>query len=276
MRVLLCDDNTVNLKVATRMLSQLGYDSQTAGNGLEALKAFDKQHYDLVFMDVQMPEMDGLEATAKLRDRQQSPSEYPTCQPAPVIVAMTASAMPGDRDRCLKAGMDDYLSKPVRPDDLRNIIEKWGKTLISSASTDEACETSSAGSACDKDNALNSKRSILDWERLMELADNDRDMLKELVALYIDETEKQMEQLGAAVASHSAHEVRRLAHKCAGGSATIGVGRLVPLLRELEVRGEGGNLDGTEPLYEQARKEFMILRGHLELHPDGVLQKNPN
>ena len=104
----------------------------------------------------------------------------------------------------------------------------------------------------------------------MEMADNDRDMLKELVSLYIHETEQQMEQLGAAVASSSAPEVKRLAHKCAGGSVTIGVGRLVPLLRELEHRGAEDQLDGSGSIYERAREEFGILRDHLELHPDGV------
>lgn len=108
----------------------------------------------------------------------------------------------------------------------------------------------------------------------MEMADNDRDMLKELVNLYIQETEKQMEELGAAVASSSAPEVKRLAHKCAGGSATIGVGRLVPLLRELEHRGEEGRLEGTGSIYKRVREEFGILRDHLELHPDGMLETN--
>jgi HPt (histidine-containing phosphotransfer) domain-containing protein len=113
----------------------------------------------------------------------------------------------------------------------------------------------------------NDQGAILDWERLMELADSDRDMLKELVSLYLRETEEQMAQLGVAVASNSAREVKRLAHKCAGGSATIGVGRLVGILRELEHRGEEGRLDGTGPIYEQARHEFGILRDHLELSP---------
>jgi HPt (histidine-containing phosphotransfer) domain-containing protein len=108
----------------------------------------------------------------------------------------------------------------------------------------------------------------------MELADNDRDMLKELVSLYLRETEEQMAQLGAAVASHSAPEVKRLAHKCAGGSATIGVGRLVGLLRELEHRGAEGRLDDSPSLYARAQQEFGILRHHLELLPAGGIETN--
>ncbi|MCU0772404.1 MAG: response regulator [Verrucomicrobia bacterium] len=267
LRVLLCDDNTVNQKVASRMLSQLGYAPALAGNGVEALKAFDAQHYDLVFMDVQMPEMDGLEATRQLRQRQESPSDHPHCQPAPVIVAMTASAMPGDRDRCLKAGMDDYLSKPVRPDDLRKVVEKWGPNVAANPAPASPHNSMPPAGVSATTTTTNDQGAILDWERLMELADSDRDMLKELVSLYLRETEEQMAQLGVAVASNSAREVKRLAHKCAGGSATIGVGRLVGILRELEHRGEEGRLDGTGPIYEQARHEFGILRDHLELSP---------
>jgi two-component system, sensor histidine kinase and response regulator len=182
--------------------------------------------------------------------------------------------MPGDRDRCLKAGMDDYLAKPVRPDDLRKVIEKWGSKASAGipAGGSETSLPSTDGQPAVGAQAQGS--SILDWERLMEMADNDRDMLKELVSLYIEETEKQMEQLGAAVATSSAPEVKRLAHKCAGGSATIGVGRLVPLLRELEDRGAEDRLEGSNSIYERAREEFGILRKLLRLHPDGVLETN--
>ncbi len=273
MRVLVCDDNAVNQKVASRMLAQLGYAPVLAANGREALKAFDAQPYELVFMDVQMPEMDGLEATRHLRERQHSSSESSQGQPAPVIIAMTASAMPGDRDRCLKAGMDDYLAKPVRPDDLRKVIEKWGPKVACAPAT-PLLEVPTTPTASNSSANPASNGTILDWERLMELADNDRDMLKELVSLYLRETEEQMAQLGVAVASHSAPEVKRLAHKCAGGSATIGVGRLVGLLRELEHRGEEGRLDGTSSIYERARQEFGILRHHLELPPAGRVETN--
>lgn len=274
MNVLLCDDNAVNQKVASRMLSQLGYAPDVAASGMEALQAFEQKHYDLVLMDVQMPEMDGLETTAKLRERQKARPEQPGHPLAPVIVAMTASAMPGDRDRCLKAGMDDYLSKPVRPEDLRKVIEKWARQLVPAqmAEPDSPVVHTPTRPAAPRETGQG--QAILDWERLMDLADNDRDILQELVSLYIAETEKQMEQLGAAVASRSSLEVKRLAHKCAGGSATIGVGRLVPLLRELETRGEIGNLEGTSSLYERAREEFQILLGHLQLHPNGVLESN--
>jgi HPt (histidine-containing phosphotransfer) domain-containing protein len=168
--------------------------------------------------------------------------------------------------------MDDYLSKPVRPDDIRKMIEKWGPKASAGPPPNVPAAVEDTKVPCGK--ASDEKTAVLDWERLMEMADNDRDMLKELVSLYLQETEQQMEQLGAAVASSSAPEVKRLAHKCAGGSATIGVGRLVPLLRKLEQQGEEGHLETSGLLYKKARKEFGILRDHLELHPNGVFETN--
>ena len=126
LRVLLCDDNVVNQKVALRLLQQMGYQADLAANGIEALKALDRQPYDIVFMDVMMPEMGGLEATRLIRDRQKQPQHFPTYKSPIVVVAMTANAMQGDREKCLSAGMDDYLAKPVRLEDVRSIIERWG------------------------------------------------------------------------------------------------------------------------------------------------------
>src|SRR5690606_10783301 len=117
LRLLLCDDNAINQKVAARLLQQMGYKPDIAGNGVEALAALDRQQYDLIFMDIQMPEMDGMEATAQIRKRQQDRANYPNYKSSIVIVAMTANAMTGDREKCIAGGMDDYLSKPVRPED---------------------------------------------------------------------------------------------------------------------------------------------------------------
>jgi CheY-like chemotaxis protein len=117
LEILLVEDNTVNQKVATRLLERLGYRADTVGNGLEGLVAISARHYDLILMDVQMPEMDGFEATRAIRHR--LPPER-----QPIIIAVTANALKGDRKRCLDAGMNDYISKPIKLDEIRDAIRR--------------------------------------------------------------------------------------------------------------------------------------------------------
>jgi CheY-like chemotaxis protein len=121
LRILMADDNRVNQKVGSRFLEKLGYHAEVVGNGLEVLQALERQPYDIVFMDVQMPEMDGYEAARQLRRRWTGDR--------PRIIAMTGNAMQGDREKCLDAGMDDYIAKPVRVEDLRNTLERWGRRV---------------------------------------------------------------------------------------------------------------------------------------------------
>jgi CheY-like chemotaxis protein len=121
LRILLAEDNQVNQIVTQRMLNKLGYRADVAANGIEVLQAMERRHYDVVLMDVQMPEMDGLKATQAIRER------WPV-EDLPVIIAMTASALKGDREMCLAAGMDGYISKPVKMEMLRAALEACGKS----------------------------------------------------------------------------------------------------------------------------------------------------
>ncbi|MFN8608232.1 MAG: response regulator [Vulcanimicrobiota bacterium] len=116
---MIAEDNGVNQKLAVRLLSRFGYIADVAGNGLEVLQALQQKSYDLIFMDVMMPEMDGFETTRRIL--QICPILHP-----PLIVAMTANAMSGDRELCLQAGMHDYVSKPIHPEAVRDIITRWG------------------------------------------------------------------------------------------------------------------------------------------------------
>jgi CheY-like chemotaxis protein len=125
LRILLAEDNAVNQKLAIKLLEKMGYRADIAGNGLEVIAALKRQSYDIILMDVQMPEMDGLAATRQIRALW---NDYER----PFIIAMTANAMQGDREMCLDAGMDDYLSKPIRVAELQASLEHWGKQRIES------------------------------------------------------------------------------------------------------------------------------------------------
>ena len=259
LRVLLCDDNLINQKVATRLLGQMGYAPTIAGNGIEALQAIETAPFDLVFMDVMMPEMDGLEATREIRQRQQDRATHKNFKSPMIIVAMTASAMPGDREKCLAAGMDDYLSKPVRPEDVRAVIERWAeKAALDTAppTTDSAPHTASI--MAQTDTPMNDVPPI-DMDRLNEFTEGDPANLTELVTLYVQQTTTQIEQLGAAIKGADAPAVRRIAHSCAGASATCGMKRIVPILKELERQGDEGKLTNANELFTQVTREFEAI-----------------
>jgi CheY-like chemotaxis protein/HPt (histidine-containing phosphotransfer) domain-containing protein len=260
LRVLLCDDNLINQKVATRLLGQMGYTPRIAGNGLEALAAIDSGVFDLIFMDVMMPEMDGLEATRQIRLRQKDRRAHPNYKSPLIIVAMTASAMPGDKEKCLEAGMDDYLSKPVRPEEVRAVIERWGeKAALDAANPAKDSAVESARIMANTDMPMNDLPAV-DMERLNEFTEGNPENLTELATLYLKQTSEQIEQLQTAVKTSDVAGVRRIAHSCAGASATCGMKRIVPLLRELERQGDEGKLTSAPELFTQVVTEFELIR----------------
>jgi len=263
LRIMVCDDNLINQKVAQRVLQQMGYKATVTGNGKEAVDALERERFDLIFMDLQMPEMNGLEATQLIRERQQDSSQFPNLHPPVIIIAMTASAMVGDRDKCLATGMDDYVAKPVRPEDVRTALERWGvKVLAASQSATSVVPAMQIPSITEpmKENP----QPPVDMERLMEFSDGTPESLRELITLYIDQTRKQLDQLLAAVQSGNAGEVRRIAHSSAGASATCGMTPLANLLRQLEHLGAGGTLQGAGELAAACDREFGRVRIQLE------------
>lgn len=273
LQVLICDDNLINQKVAARQLQQLGYQANLAANGIEALAALDRDHYDLILMDLMMPEMDGLRTTRAIRERQRIIASDHQKRRSIVIVAMTASAMEGDREKCLAAGMDDYLAKPVRLDDLRRIIETWGPVVRKMNDSCAEVLDSELENIMKPECEATKEKDPVDLSRLDELTDGNAESLRDLVKLYLEQTTAQMEQIRCECAIGHAEEVRRIAHSAAGASATCGVTELANILREIESLGRQRNLAKTEALFERASSEFQRVRQFLEarlLKPDMI------
>jgi signal transduction histidine kinase/DNA-binding LytR/AlgR family response regulator len=258
LRILLVDDNAINQKVAARILHQIGYQPDLAEDGRKALAALDKKNYDLVFMDVMMPEMDGLEATRIIRERQKNNEIHPHYRGRIIVVAMTAHAMQSDRDKCLAAGMDDYLPKPIRPSDIRGMIEKWALTADLAPEIKPAIAPKIETTATEPP---------VEMQRLNDLTDNSVENLRELVEMYCQQTGQQFMQIDAALAANKAEEVRRVAHSCAGSSATLGMMRLGQIMRRLEKEAAAGTLTNAVQICEDARREYQEVKQFLAAQP---------
>ncbi len=273
-RFLLAEDGAVNQKVAVRMLQQLGYQADLARNGAEAVSAVAARSYDVILMDVQMPELDGLQATRRIRELEQVSGSARLHKH--IIIAMTASAMVGDRESCLAAGMDDYLPKPVRPDVLHAMIEKWGATLVHSTAPSKTgdafiptCQpkislppTSPTMTTSTHPRPIEETPPV-DFKKLIDLAGGE-DGLAELVELYLTQTTGQIETLRTCIAEGNAPEVRRVAHSAAGANATCGMEGMGAALRTLEHMGDSGQLDGAAAEIETISHEFARIKTYLE------------
>jgi CheY-like chemotaxis protein len=230
LRVLVAEDNAVNQRLALLLLEKQGHRADVVGNGAEALEALERGRYDVVLMDVQMPEMDGLEATRRIHERWASER--------PRIIAVTAGAMSEERDRCLAAGMDDYLSKPIRVEEL-------------TAALDDVARRSQ--------DALNTSA----LERLAKTL-GEGPAVAELIDTFFAEAPKLVATLQEAARAGDAGELRRAAHTLKANAATFGAERLAELCRRLEAMGEAETLSEAEQLAERAENEYAHVHSALE------------
>ena len=237
LHLLLAEDNATNQKLALRLLARMGYRADLAANGLEALEALERQRYDVVLMDMQMPEMDGLEATRQIIARWQ-PEERP------YIVAMTANAMEGDREMCLAAGMNDYVSKPVRVQSLVEALER-GAAHNNIGIQDPATPE---GAAADPATALLDPKAL---DNLREVVGGDPEFLTELVDTFLDDAPSLLADLRQGLAAGDATEVRRHAHSLKSNGAEFGATELSQRCGQLEAIAKEGRLEGAESLLTQ-------------------------
>ncbi len=235
LRILLAEDNAVNQKVALRLLERLGYGADVASNGLEALEALERRPYDVVLMDVQMPELDGLDASRRICER------WPA-ETRPRIIAMTANALPEDREACFAAGMDDYVAKPIRPDELAQALSRarpLGKEE-DEMSSDEGVSLDAAA-----------------HERLRELGGDD--FLAEVIDTFLADAPALLATLRRSLGEEDADELRRAAHTLKSNGATLGAEGFTQLCRELEERARSRELDRAGELVDRIEREYGAL-----------------
>ncbi|MBI5685794.1 MAG: response regulator [Verrucomicrobia bacterium] len=258
-RVLVAEDNVANQKVATRLLEKLGCRVDVAATGAEAVRLLRLLSYDIVFMDCQMPEMDGYEATREIRRQKGLNRKVP-------IVAMTANAMAGDREECLAAGMDDYVAKPVEMEQVIGMLKRWARLRVES-DRPEAAPAGTAGAAPVKTATPQAKLSAVDAEtiaRLRELAEGDNQaFLKDLLGTYLTDTAKRLVVLQNNTADGNAREMMRAAHAIKGSSLNVGANQLAEYCQQVEEITETGKLDGTAKLVTRIQQEFEKVQKEL-------------
>jgi two-component system, sensor histidine kinase and response regulator len=243
LRILVAEDNLVNLAVATGILEKQGHVLVHAATGREAVDAFSDGSFDLILMDVQMPEMDGMEATRRIRELEEGIATHTP------IVAMTAHAMAGDRERCLAAGMDDYVSKPLRKEDLLRAVEGAKVAADKESNSPILAFPRSA-----------SEEVLVDIDQLRDVTDNEPERIRRLIGIYLSQVAPMLVELNAAIQTNSSGEVSRLAHKLVGSSISCGVQAFTQSLRELERLGNEGDLSGANALFEEVSDQFPRVR----------------
>ncbi|MBH8574095.1 PAS domain S-box protein [Nostocaceae cyanobacterium CENA369] len=265
LRILLAEDTIMNQKVALLMLKKIGYQADVVANGLEVLEALRQQLYDVVLMDINMPEMDGLEASRRICQGWEVSSR-------PYIIAMTANAMRGDRESCLAAGMDDYISKPVQIKELTQALSKCrprisaklfdGGKLVSESVHNKPTEAQNSA----KSQTKNLEIATIDTKILQSLCNmvGGKVAFAELLECYLIETPKLIQNINAAVTNQDAQTLWKTAHNLKSSSASVGATSLSQLCKQLETQGRSNNLQGIGEICLRLHNEFEQVKTALQ------------
>ncbi|NEO34055.1 MAG: response regulator [Symploca sp. SIO3C6] len=261
LRILVAEDNLVNQKLALKLLQSMGYRADVAANGLEVIAALNRQHYEVVLMDVHMPEMDGLTATKQIC-QQWSPQQRPR------IIAMTANAMSGDRESCLRAGMDDYISKPIQVEEL---VKSLNKAKSSSTTTESlpAIEENSRQLGIKKPSAQGPEPWTfpVDYQvlqALQEIMGNSvSGELASLIDLYLQESPSLLQAMSKALSNQEPLAMQQAAHTLKSSSASLGAMNLSRLCQKIESLGQSQTLIGAKEIISQIEAEYETVKAAL-------------
>jgi CheY-like chemotaxis protein len=246
--VLLAEDNTVNQRLALKQLKKLGYSADAVADGTEVLQAIERVRYDIILMDCQMPEIDGYEVTRAIRERERDPSR--PLGFSPYIIALTANVLYGDREKCLAAGMNDYLTKPLHLSDLDAVLKRALSTL------------SPAMSAGDLES-----EGVLDSAVIGGLRDlreaGQPDPLKELIELFLRDARGRLQKMELAIEQKDPSSLSSAAHTLKGSASNLGARHLAALCLALERQAKAGELGETANILLEVKSEFQAVEQKL-------------
>jgi signal transduction histidine kinase/DNA-binding response OmpR family regulator/HPt (histidine-containing phosphotransfer) domain-containing protein len=276
LNILLAEDNAVNQRVTIGILEKRGHAVIAVGTGKEVIEALACERFDLVLMDVQMPEIDGLEATRLIRRREREHGGHVP------IIALTAHAMKGDRDRCIEAGMDDYISKPVGPEALRGIVVRWASPHVRQEPPHPVSESTTASkqatisAACAvvpsevSGRATCDEPDVFDQAALHARVEDDLDLLAEIVELYLAHSPQLVAEIDAAVAARDAQKITSAAHTLKGMFKNLCATKSAEAALHLELIGSSSDLTKADQSLASLKEEIKTLRVVLEEVVKGV------
>lgn len=246
--ILLAEDDPVNRKLAVTVLARAGFSVDAVDNGQKAIQAFKDNDYDLILLDIQMPEMNGFEATKTIRQMEKQEKHTP-------IIAITAHAMQGDKERCLKAGMDDYISKPLKPQNLIETIERWIRST----------DTQDKSSIQDSTNKETPAEVVpINLRGALERFGGDMDFFKEILDEFLSFMPRQLEILNEAVEQGDAAVTEREAHKIKGAAENVGAGRIAGLSFKLELFAQKGDLSDAREIITNLKNQLKFLEEYVK------------
>jgi CheY-like chemotaxis protein len=250
LKVLLVEDTPINLKLVQHQVQLLGHQSESAENGQQALDKLAQNDYDVVLMDCQMPVMDGYSATRALRQREGA--DYHT-----VVIGMTAYAMQGDREKCLDAGMDDYLSKPVMIKDLKVMLERWSFVIKGNLQKQRNKSEDQA--------SIELASDLVDWTHLQEISMADPAFQLELVKGFVKDGKNFLAEAEQALAERDWVTLANKAHQIKGASASVAVQSMSDIAVDLHDRAQANNLEGATELVAQLEQILGQIEASIEM-----------
>lgn len=261
LKILVVEDNLTNQKVIVQQLQSLGYVAGVASNGQAALDALAQTLYPIVLMDCRLPELDGYTVTRLIRQREQQLGEANHT----IIIALTASDDPQAQREAMAAGMDDFLTKPLRRDTLAAALEHWNQVLCKKLQFGEIQDLGSRGGDRNSD-ALNPWELHFDLARLHQLSDNNQEFEQELLQLYIDDTQDQLQHLQQAIDKQNLQHIERIAHHIKGASASVGAKQIEQIAEMIEQQAKQQQLETINVLIPRLEHSFSQIQ--TLLHPE--------
>ncbi|RLA96559.1 MAG: hypothetical protein DRG32_05125 [Deltaproteobacteria bacterium] len=236
-----------------KLLEKQGWRVTVASNGREAMELASRNGFDLILMDVQMPEMDGLDATRVIREKEKETGRHVP------IIALTAHAMKEDRERCLQAGMDAYVPKPIKVQKLFKVIEE---ILPEAPEPQETLEEKPTPSEAERTTPL--EGPSFDMEKALDMAGGDEEFLKELVGIYLSDCPEKLSKIHRAIEAQDNQTLYETAHSLKGASGNLGLTRAYELALELERKGKEGRTEGAEKVFRALEEEIGRFRKFAE------------